>query len=91
MTYPTVKAKLEELGFSLQQNKKYTETGDPGPDRNAQFEFINRHSQKLLDAGIPVISVDTKKKELIGNYKNNGAEYRPQGSPIHVNDHDFMD
>lgn len=91
VTYPTIRTKLEELGFSLQQNKKYVETGDPGPDRNAQFEFINNQSKTFLDAGMPVISVDTKKKELIGKYKNNGAEYRPHGEPIHVNDHDFMD
>ncbi len=87
----TIKQLLEDMGFSLQQNKKYVESGNPGPDRDGQFQYINNKSRQFLDEGYPVISVDTKKKELIGNYKNNGAEYRPNKNPIKVKDHDFPD
>lgn len=91
ISHPTVGTLLEEMGFSLQQNRKYMETGDAGPDRDDQFHFINDQSKSFLESGLPVISVDTKKKELIGTYKNSGAEYQPTGSPIKVNDHDFPD
>jgi len=91
ISHPTVGVLLEEMGFSLQQNRKYMETGDAGPDRDAQFKHINDQSKEFLAAGLPVISVDTKKKELIGTYKNGGVEYRPEKSPIKVNDHDFPD
>ncbi len=91
ISHPTIGALLEGMGFSLQQNKKYVESGDAGTDRDAQFQFINEHAKEFMNLGIPVISVDTKKKELIGNYKNEGAEYRPIKSPIKVNDHDFPD
>ena len=87
----TIGSLLEDMGFSLQQNRKYTESGDAGPDRDAQFRFINDHAKKFLESGFPVISVDTKKKELIGNYKNSGVEYRPKKYPVIVNDHDFPD
>ncbi len=87
----TIKQLLEEMGFSLQQNKKYTGSGTPGPDRDGQFQYINNKSKQFLEEGYPVISVDTKKKELIGNYKNSGAEYRPNKEPIKVKDHDFPD
>lgn len=80
---------LNDMGVSLQQNKKYTEAGDAGPGRRAQFTFINLLSGRFLRDGQPVISVDAKKKELLGNYKNNGKEYRPKGEPKEVNDHDF--
>ena len=80
---------LEDLGFSLQQNKKYVEAGKQSPDRDEQFNFINTSTVKFLNDGQPVISVDAKKKELIGNYKNDGQEYRQIGNPIKVNDHDF--
>ncbi len=73
----------------MQQNRKYTEAGNPGPDRDGQFNFINDKSKEFLSRGLPVISVDTKKKELIGNYKNVGAEYRTQKNPLKVLDHDF--
>ncbi len=85
----SVERLLRDMGFSLQQNRKYTEAGTPGPDRDGQFNFINDKSKEFLSRGLPVISVDTKKKELIGNYKNVGAEYRPQKSPLKVLDHDF--
>lgn len=91
ISYPTVGVLLENMGFSLQQNRKYTESGEAGPDRDGQFRFINDQAKDFLDLGLPVISVDTKKKELIGNYKNNGAEYRPHKQPLKVNDHDFPD
>ena len=89
--YVTIGSLLEDMGFSLQQNRKYTESGNAGPDRDAQFCFINEKAKDFLDLGLPVISVDTKKKELIGNYKNNGAEYHPSKQPVKVNDHDFPD
>ena len=89
VSYVTVKQLLEELGFSLQQNKKYVESGEPHPDRDNQFRFINGLSKEFLADNQPVISVDTKKKELIGNYKNNGAEYCQKYSPTIVLDHDF--
>ena len=91
VSYVTVKALLEEMGFSLQQNKKYLEAGESGPDRDAQFAFINGKSCTFLCEGMPVISVDTKKKELVGNYKNGGGEYAPKGRPAKVLDHDFFD
>lgn len=68
ISYPTVGVLLESMGFSLQQNRKYTESGEAGPDRDGQFRFINDQAKDFLDLGLPVISVDTKKKELIGNY-----------------------
>ena len=80
---------LEELGYSLQANRK-TQEGSTHPDRNAQFEFINRRTQEELALGNPVISVDTKKKELVGNFKNPGREYRPKGDPQDVRVYDFI-
>jgi len=80
---------LEKLGYSKQQNQKNLQVGDPHPDRDAQFRFINDKAQGFLDAGDPVISVDTKKKELIGNFKNDGSEYRKEKDPRQVLDHDF--
>lgn len=87
----TVEKLLKEEGFSLQQNRKYVQTGEVSPDRNEQFEHINSQCKAFLEAGQPVISVDTKKKEMIGNYKNNGAEYCHKGEPVKVKDHDFLD
>lgn len=89
ISYVTVGKRLKEIGYSLQQNKKFTEAGDPGPDRDAQFRFISEQTSMFLLFGCPVISVDAKKKELVGNYKNAGSEYRPKGEPRLVNDHDF--
>ncbi len=82
---------LKNDGYSLQQNFKYIESGNPGPDRDAQFKFIAAKAARFIEAGLPVISVDTKKKELVGNYKNNGSEYRKVGNPRRVKDHDFED
>ena len=85
----TVGKILKDNGFSLQQNRKYVESGSPGPDRDAQFLFIGDLSASMLVAGQPVISVDCKKKELVGNFRNGGAEWHPRGAAPRVNDHDF--
>ena len=81
---------LERLGYRRQVNRKSLEGGHH-VDRNAQFEHINAQVEAFQAAGQPVISVDTKKKELIGRYKNGGSDYRPQGCPDQVNVHDFVD
>ena len=81
---------LKKLGYSLQGNRKTLEGGDH-PDRNAQFEFINTRAENAMRNGQPVISVDTKKKELVGQYKNGGKELRPKGEPEQVNVYDFVD
>ena len=81
---------LPTLGFSRQTNRKADE-GSKHPDRDAQFEHINAHVVERQAAGQPVISVDTKKKELVGNYKNGGSDYRPKGDPQRVKVHDFED
>ena len=81
---------LEQLGYSLQSNQKRLE-GANHPDRNAQFEYINNNVQDFINQGFPVISVDTKKKENIGNYKNNGKEYRKKKDPREVEGHDFAE
>jgi hypothetical protein len=86
----TVSHLLSELGYSLQSNQKGLE-GESHPDRNAQFEFINRRASSYLNANLPVISVDTKKKENIGNFKNAGQEYRPEKDARKVNGHDFAE
>jgi transposase len=86
----TVTRELHRLGYSLQGNRK-TEEGARHPDRNAQFENINRLAEHGLQQGIPVISVDTKKKELVGNYKNNGRKWHRKGNAPTVNGHDFPD
>ncbi|RPI67743.1 MAG: ISAzo13 family transposase [Geobacteraceae bacterium] len=80
---------LVQLGYSLQGNKKTLE-GTSHPDRNAQFEYINAQTTSRLAVGEPVISVDTKKKELIGQFKNNGQEWLPKGAPTEVKVHDFI-
>jgi transposase len=80
---------LHELGYSLQANRKTLE-GSGHPDRNAQFEHLNRAVQLQLSLGEPVISVDTKKKELVGAFKNGGRELRPAGDPERVLVHDFL-
>ena len=86
----TVAKELVKLGFSRQHNRKADE-GSRHPDRNAQFEHINAKVVAAQAAGQPVISVDTKKKELVGNFKNGGSDYRPKGNPCRVNVHDFED
>ena len=90
VSYRIVNQVLKDEGFSLQQNKKYVQTGNPGPDRDEQFRYIKTECELMDSMNCPVISVDTKKKELIGNYKNGGREYRMKGDPRLVNDHDFM-
>jgi hypothetical protein len=86
----TVARELAKLGFSRQSNRKADE-GSKHPDRNAQFEHINAEVVAAQASGQPVISVDTKKKELVGNFKNGGTDYRPKGSPQRVRVHDFVD
>ncbi len=81
---------LHQLGYSLQANRK-TREGKEHPDRDAQFEYINRRVQAYRRGGRPAVSVDTKKKENIGNKANGGREYRPKGSPKEVDTHDFSD
>ena len=86
----TVAGLLVTLGYSRQVNRK-TKEGSSHPDRDAQFQHINRQVVALQTAGQPVISVDTKKKELIGEYKNGGGDYRATGCPDAVKVHDFVD
>ena len=81
---------LHQLGYSLQANRK-TKEGASHPDRNAQFEHLNGKVKWSLGRNQPVISVDTKKKELVGDFKNNGRELRPKGQPEAVRVHDFID
>jgi transposase len=84
----TVAKMLKDHGYSLQAPNKAVE-GTQHPDRNAQFEHINATAERCLDDGVPVISVDTKKKELVGNFKNGGREWQPEGEPELVDVHDF--
>ena len=86
----TVAALLHQAGYSLQANRK-TREGAAHPDRNAQFEYINTCVQRFQDRGQPAISVDTKKKELVGDFRNGGREWRLQGDPEEVRVHDFLD
>ena len=81
---------LRGMGYSLQTNQKTLEGGQHA-DRDDQFNYINAQVKDFLSSGDPVISIDTKKKEIIGNYKNNGREWRPKKTPEKVNDHDFPD
>ena len=86
----SVRKLLTEVGFSRQVNRKADE-GSSHPDRNVQFEYINAEVLAAQAAGQPVISVDTKKKELVGNYRNAGSDWRPKGDPQRVKVHDFED
>jgi Rhodopirellula transposase DDE domain len=86
----TVAALLKQAGYSLQSNRK-TKEGASHPDRNAQFEYINRRVIACRRRHQPVVSVDTKKKELIGEFKNVGEEWQPKGKPAEVKVHDFPD
>jgi len=86
----TVRNLLREMKYSLQGNRK-TKEGSQHIDRDAQFEYINTQAKAFLTAREPVISVDTKKKELVGAFRNNGRELRPKGRPELVNVHDFID
>ena len=80
---------LAAAGYSLQANRK-TREGPSHPDRDAQFRYINQHVRRVQAASQPVISVDTKKKELVGDFKNAGRPWRPQGEPTLVRVHDFL-
>jgi transposase len=86
----TIGRMLKADGYSLQSNRK-TKEGASHPDRNAQFELINATVKQFQERGQPVISVDTKKKELVGPFKNGGREWQPVGEPEQVQVHDFMD
>jgi hypothetical protein len=86
----TIPKLLEELKYCRHYNRK-TKEGGKHPDRDAQFEYINSKVEAFQAAGEPVISIDAKKKELLGEYKNGGSDYGPQGQPIEVNTHDFED
>jgi hypothetical protein len=86
----TVAQLLHDLHYSLQGNAK-TKEGKQHPDRDAQFRYIQRQGESFLSRGWPVISVDTKKKELIGNHGNSGQEWQPEGQPVEVDVHDFPD
>ena len=86
----TVAKLLKESGYSLQANAKAVE-GKQHPDRDAQFEYLNSQAMLFTAAGDPVVSVDTKKKELVGNFAANGREYEPAGKPRRVLVHDFAD
>jgi hypothetical protein len=86
----TVACLLYAAGYSLQANRK-TREGKGHPDRNAQFEYISQQVQRVQKRGQPVVSVDTKKKELVGDFKNAGQEWRPRNEPHKVRVHDFLD
>jgi hypothetical protein len=85
----TVARMLKDHDYSLQGNAKTLE-GTGHPDRDAQFRYLNDQVSAFLASGSPVISVDTKKKELVGDYKNGGREYQPSGEPVKVNTYDFI-
>ena len=88
VSYQLVSELLHELGYSLQANRKTREGGDH-PDRDAQFAHLNAQAEAYLSAGEPVVSVDAKKKELVGDFKNSGREWHPQGEPEEVRVYDF--
>jgi hypothetical protein len=90
VSHQTVSEVLQTLGYSLQANRK-TREGAEHADRNAQFEHIARRAKEFQQRGQPVISVDTKKKELVGDFKNAGREWHPRGQPPAVRVHDFQD
>jgi transposase len=89
ISHKVVAELLKEQGYSLQANRKTLEGGDH-PDRGDQFRYLNKQASAFLSEGLPVISVDTKKKELIGQYKNGGTEWTPSGAPEEVNVYDFV-
>ena len=91
VSHSRVSDMLHTLGYSLQANKKTIEGTDEHPDRDDQFNHINEKCKIFQDEKQPVISVDSKKKEAIGNFKNSGRELRPKKDPIHVNVYDFVD
>ena len=90
LSHQTVSRILVEMGYSLQANRK-TEEGKDHPDRNDQFEHINRKVRSFQRRGQPVVSMDTKKKEIVGNYRRSGREWEPRGQPRRVKSKDFPD
>ena len=86
----TINTLLDRMGYSLQSNRKTREGGD-NPDRNPQFQHINRMTEEFQGDGRPVVSVDAKKKELVGDFKNGGREWQPKGRPEEVRVYDFID
>ena len=88
ISYKTIERRLKNMGYSLQGNKKSYE-GPSHPERDEQFHYINENAKDFTKRKQPVISVDTKKKELVGNFKNNGKTWRKKDSPIEVNAYDF--
>lgn len=90
ISHTKVAEMLRGQGYSLQGNAKVKE-GDTHKDRDKQFHYINKKANRYLKEGNPVISVDTKKKELIGEFKNNGSTWQPKGKPVKVKVHDFID
>ena len=91
ISHVTVAQLLRHLGYSLQANSKMLQEGSDHPDRDEQFSYINRQVSRYMRRRLPVISVDTKKKELIGRYHNKGRELQPKGKPEKVQVHDFID
>ncbi len=89
VSHRTVCDLLKESGYSLQSNKKDLVLKESHPDRNKQFEYINEQAKVFIAENEPVISIDAKKKERIGNFKNNGVEYQKKKTPVKVLDHDF--
>ena len=90
VSHTVVGKELGKLGYSKQLNQKMMQVGEQHPDRDAQFEYISNTSKAFINAGEPVISIDCKKKENLGNFKNNGQEYRKSKDPRKVLDHDFL-
>ena len=90
VSHTVVASELGKMGYSKQLNRKMLQAGTPHPDRNLQFEYINKTAGDCIKRGIPVISIDCKKKENIGNFKNNGKEYRRKKDARKVLDHDFL-
>lgn len=90
ISFRSVCSLLDEMEYSRQKNAKLLQIGESHPDRNQQFEYINEKVTQFLNEGEPVISIDTKKKEILGNFRNPGTEYRPCKNPRLVYDHDWM-
>lgn len=90
VSHTVVAGELTKMGYSKQLNQKMLQVGSAHPKRNEQFEYIDAASKTYISEGVPVISIDCKKKENLGNFKNNGAEYQPKKSPRKVLDHDFL-
>jgi hypothetical protein len=89
ITSDTIRSILKKNNYSLRLNQKMRRVGEPHPDGNSLFEFINKKSMEFTDMGEPVISIDSKKKEKVGNFKNDGRIHRQEKKPTEVSDHDF--